>query len=95
MSYPTQGSNDAKALQIALSSSCEYVAFVGSRRKAESLRKKLEGDGLNYQQLSKLKAPAGLDIGAISPDEIALSIVAEIIKIRRHGQRDNSLEIME
>jgi xanthine dehydrogenase accessory factor len=59
------------------------VAFVGSRRKAETLKATLAQRGVAAERLAKLKAPAGLDLGAITPDEIAISIVAEIVAVRR------------
>jgi len=52
------------------------------------LRADLAADGLAPEQLENFKAPAGLDIGAITPDEIAISILAEMIEFRRRGQRD-------
>ncbi len=82
----TQGRGDEAALQAALAIEADYVAFVGSRRKAESLKAKLTERGVDAGRLARLKAPAGLDIGAISPDEIALSIIAEIVAVRRRGQ---------
>lgn len=82
----TQGRGDEAALQAALSVDADYVAFVGSRKKAQALKKKLAELGVAPDQLAKLKAPAGLDLGAITPDEIAVSILAEIIAARRHGQ---------
>lgn len=82
----TQGRGDEAALRAALSVPAEYVAFVGSRAKTASLRAKLEG-GVPEARLDALHAPAGLDIGAITPEEIALSILAEMVARRRRGQR--------
>jgi xanthine dehydrogenase accessory factor len=65
----------------------EYHGFVGSRRKMASLREKLAGQGVAAEAIDRVKAPAGLDIGAITPEEIALSILAEITMERRRGQR--------
>ena len=79
----TQGRGDEAALQAALAIEAEYVAFVGSRKKAETLKAKLAADGTSAVRLARLKAPAGLDLGAITPDEIALSILAEIVAMRR------------
>jgi xanthine dehydrogenase accessory factor len=79
----TQGRGDEAALRAALSAPNSYVAFVGSRAKAAALRAKLGADGVPPEALDRLKAPAGLDIGAITPEEIALSIVAEIVELRR------------
>ena len=79
----TQGKRDREALAAALSSAARYVAFVGSRRKAETLAAQLRGQGVDEAQLMRLKAPAGLDIHGIEPAEIALSILAEIVAQRR------------
>jgi xanthine dehydrogenase accessory factor len=82
----TQGRGDEAALQAALAVDAIYVAFVGSRKKADALRARLIERGVAPERLARLKAPAGLDLGAITPDEIALSILAEIIAARRGGQ---------
>ena len=79
----TQGRGDEAALLAALSVDADYVAFVGSRKKAEALKTKLARDGVSAERLAKLKAPAGLNLGAITPDEIAISIIAEIVAVRR------------
>jgi xanthine dehydrogenase accessory factor len=84
----TQGAGDQAALTAAARiDKARYVAFVGSRRKAASLRKSLAENDFDAGRIDAIKAPAGLDIGAITSDEIALSIMAEIVAIRRHGQR--------
>src|SRR5262249_38993035 len=82
----TQGRGDEAALLAALAVDAAYVAFVGSRRKAEALRATLAERGVDPARLARLKAPAGLDLGAITPDEIAISILAEIVRTRRSGQ---------
>src|SRR5229473_8562098 len=82
----TQGRGDEAALQAALAVETDYVAFVGSRKKAQALRAALAERGVAPQRLARLKAPAGLDLGAITPDEIAVSILAEIVATRRGGQ---------
>jgi xanthine dehydrogenase accessory factor len=79
----TQGRGDEAALLAALAVDVDYVAFVGSRKKAEALKATLARRGVAAARLAKLKAPAGLDLGAITPDEIAISIVAEIVAVRR------------
>jgi xanthine dehydrogenase accessory factor len=81
----TQGRGDEMALRAALAIEARYVAFVGSRKKADALRAKLADNGIARERLAKLRAPAGLDLGAITPDEIALSILAEIVAARRRG----------
>ena len=79
----TQGRGDEAALKAALSVTAEYVAFVGSKKKVASLKTALLAAGVDEARLAKLKAPAGLDLGAITPEEIALSILAEIVAFRR------------
>jgi xanthine dehydrogenase accessory factor len=79
----TQGKRDREALAAALNSAARYVAFVGSRRKAEALAAQLRAQGIGEDRLAQLKAPAGLDIHGIEPGEIALSILAEIVARRR------------
>ena len=83
----TQGRGDRDALRVALHSDAPYVAFVGSRRKAASLSVALAADGVPPGRLAALRAPAGLAIGAIAPEEIAVSILAEIVQVRRQPIR--------
>jgi xanthine dehydrogenase accessory factor len=70
-----------------IATEAEYRAFVGSRRKMAALREKLVGQGVEAAAIDRVKAPAGLDLGAITPEEIAMSILAEITVERRRGQR--------
>lgn len=79
----TQGQGDIAALEQALSAQCQHIAFVGSRRKYATLSEKLIAKGFDPAQVAAVKAPAGLDIGAVTPEEIALSILAELVKLRR------------
>lgn len=65
-----------------------YIAFVASRKKADTLKEKLGSSGISGNRLASLHAPAGLNLGAITPDEIAFSIVGELISRRRRGHRD-------
>jgi xanthine dehydrogenase accessory factor len=83
----TQGKGDEAALRAAVAIDACYHAFVGSRRKMASLRAKLIGEGIDFSLVDRVKAPAGLDLGAITPEEIAMSILAEITIERRRGQR--------
>ena len=88
----TQGRGDEAALRSALATEAAYHAFVGSRRKMASLRDKLLAEGTEAARLDRVKAPAGLDLGAITPEEIAMSILAEITLERRRGQRAPSTD---
>jgi len=83
----TQGKGDEAALKAAVAVDAGYHAFVGSRRKMAALREKLVNEGIDAAALDRFKAPAGLDLGAITPEEIAMSILAEITTLRRRGQR--------
>ncbi len=83
----TQGNGDEAAVRAALSAAAPYKAFVGSRRKMAAIREVLIADGITPEAIDAIKAPAGLDIGAITPEEIALSILAEIVNLRRSAQR--------
>jgi xanthine dehydrogenase accessory factor len=84
----TQGKGDEAALKAAVAIDAAYHAFVGSRRKMAALRVKLVAEGVEASAIDRIKAPAGLDLGAITPEEIAMSILAEITVERRRGQRD-------
>lgn len=83
----TQGKGDDAALRAAVATEAVYHAFVGSRRKMAALREKLVEGGIDAAEIDRVKAPAGLDLGAITPEEIAMSILAEITVERRRGQR--------
>ncbi|MEP1934394.1 MAG: XdhC/CoxI family protein [Roseibium sp.] len=88
----TQGRGDLAALEAALNADAKHVAFVGSRRKIASLKEKLGEKGFEESTLSRLHGPAGLDLGAITPEEIALSILAELLMVRRMGQRSSNIQ---
>ncbi len=80
----THGDSDEIALVEALESPAPYVGLVSSPKRAESIRAYLKKRGFTENSLSRLRAPAGLDIQARSPEEIALSILAEIVQVRRN-----------
>ncbi|MEI4235155.1 XdhC family protein [Roseovarius sp. D22-M7] len=79
----TQGQGDLDALKAALTADARCVAFVGSRRKYAALATKLSVAGLDQSAIDTVRAPAGLDLGAVTPEEIALSILAQLVQIRR------------
>jgi xanthine dehydrogenase accessory factor len=84
----TQGTRDYAALTGALATKAPYVAFISSRAKGKAMRDRLAADGVSEASLARLRAPAGLDIGARTPAEIAISILAEIISLRQAGPKD-------
>ena len=79
----THADSDEDALQRILATDAGYVSLVASRRRAAAIVERLRAAGVSVERLARLKAPAGLDIGAVSPNEIAVSILAEIIQHRR------------
>jgi xanthine dehydrogenase accessory factor len=79
----TQGECDEEALEAALKTEAAYVAFVASKMKAGKTLDLLKERGIAAERLAQVRAPAGLDIHASSPEEIALSILAEIIQTRK------------
>lgn len=76
----TQGEDDEKSLEAAVSSAANYVAFVSSHRKANSIFRTLKKQGVPIEQLAQVKTPAGLDLNAKSPQDVAISILAQIVQ---------------
>jgi len=90
----THGQYDEDALEQALRSPACYVGMVGSRKRGEACRTYLREAGLTEQQIARLRVPAGLDLGAITPEEIAASILAELVQVRRlvTGQKEQMVK---
>ena len=78
--------DDMRVLRWAAQQSARYIGMIGSRRKIVAIYKELEKEGIAREQLMRVHAPVGLDIGAITPEEIAVAIVAELIAIRRGAE---------
>ena len=79
----TMGERDEEALAASLRVAPEYVGVVASRRRYAQIREGVATRGVSEGSFAKVKSPAGLDIGARAPEEIALSILAEIVQVRR------------
>ena len=77
------GREELPALRIGLEADLPYVALVASRRRGEGVIGELRSDGVPSELLDRIDTPAGLDIGARTPEEIAVSILARIIEVRR------------
>jgi xanthine dehydrogenase accessory factor len=77
---------DMRVLAWAVRAEARYVGMIGSKRKVLSVYKALENDGYKPEEFERVFAPMGLEIGALSPEEIAVSIVAELIAVRRNAQ---------
>lgn len=92
----TQGAGDEDALNAALRSPARYVAFVGSKAKVTALKESLAEKGIPTERLAELHGPAGIPIGAVTPEEIALSILADIVQARRRkGAAKSRMEAAE
>ena len=81
----TQHKGDHLSLQKAIESEAGYIALVSSRHRAALVLDYLAATGIPPAQLERVWAPAGLDIGATTPEEIALSIMSQIVALRRGG----------
>lgn len=79
----TMGENDEESIAAALAAQPAYVGVVASRRRFGELRASLAARGVAPEALDRVRNPAGLDIGARLPEELALSILAEIVQLRR------------
>ncbi len=86
----TQGENDEDALEQAINSGAAYISFVASRKKANAVFHQLRQRGITFDQLKRIKTPAGLKINAKLPEEVAISILAEIIEFMRTEEVDSS-----
>jgi xanthine dehydrogenase accessory factor len=76
---------DEIVLEKAVKTDAKYIGMIGSKRKTLTILKKLSEKGIPDQILKKVYSPIGISIGALTPQEIALSIVSELVKIRRIG----------
>lgn len=81
----TQGRGDRRALEAAIGTGSSYVAFVGSRKKSAKLRADLMAGGVSQEHVGAVRGPAGFDIGAATPGEIALAVLADVVRERRQG----------
>ncbi len=78
---------DEGALRSVVGSRAAYIGMIGSARKVRTVLDNLASTGIPQEQLDRVYSPIGLDIGAETPAEIALSIMAEIVNVRRRGRR--------
>ncbi|MBI1898081.1 MAG: XdhC family protein [Acidobacteria bacterium] len=77
--------DDMRVLKWAVGTPARYLAMIGSKRKVISVIKELEKEGIPREQFQRIFAPMGLEIGATTPEEIAVSVVAEMIAVRRNA----------
>ena len=82
----TRGHNeDEQCMRVVMNTSPDYIGLIGSKRRTSIVIERLRESGVPDEQLRKIRAPIGLDIGAVSPEEVALAIMAEIVAERRGG----------
>lgn len=79
--------DDMRVLRWAVQTPARYIGMIGSKRKAITVYRELVKEGLKPELFDRVHSPVGLDIGAITPEEIAVSITAELIALRRHAER--------
>jgi xanthine dehydrogenase accessory factor len=80
--------DDMRVLRWAVDTPVRYIGMIGSQRKVIAIYKQLEKEGIAPDKFARVYAPVGLEIGAITPEEIAVAIVAELIAIRRGASPD-------
>jgi xanthine dehydrogenase accessory factor len=79
--------DDMRILRWAVQTPAHYIGMIGSRRKAITVMRELVAEGIKPDLFDRVYSPVGLDIGAATPEEIAVSILAELIAVRRHAER--------
>jgi xanthine dehydrogenase accessory factor len=77
--------DDMRILRWAVETRARYVGMIGSKRKVIGISKTLQAEGIPAHLFERVHAPIGIDIGAVTPEEIAVAITAELIAIRRHA----------
>lgn len=81
----TQHKGDHRSIARALRSEARYIALIASARRSRLVLGYLPEEGFSGEDLARVRAPAGIDLGARTPEEIALSVISEIVLVRRHG----------
>jgi xanthine dehydrogenase accessory factor len=76
---------DEQCMRAIIGAGADYVGLIGSKRRTNIVLQRLRENGADEMNLEKVRAPVGLDIGAITPEEVALAIMAEIVALRRGG----------
>lgn len=85
---------DKKSLKEVVYSNAKYIGVIGSKRKVTLLMRDLKEDGIDEEKLDFVHSPIGLDIGTETPEEIAISILAEILKARSGGSGKSFKELL-
>jgi xanthine dehydrogenase accessory factor len=79
-------SEDEQCLRAVMTVDADYVGLIGSKRRTNIVLQRVRENGADEERLARVRAPVGLDIGAVTPEEVALAIMAEIVAVRRGGK---------
>jgi len=79
-------SEDEQCLRAVIGIDVDYIGLIGSKRRTNIVLQRLSDDGVDAARLQRVHGPVGLDIGAVTPEEVALAIMAEIVAVRRGGK---------
>ena len=90
-----QGEGDEDAIEAALALDPAYLGVVASRRRFGEMRALLAAKGIDGARLDRIRNPAGLDLGAATPEEVALSILAELVQLRRAAPVADAADVVE
>ena len=85
--YTTGYVVDEQCLHFAVGTKAKYIGMIGSKKKIKEVKEHLRQKGVASEQLDRVHSPMGLEIGAETPEEIAISILAELIKLKRTGEK--------
>jgi len=91
----TQGHYDEPAVEAALATPARYVGLVASEKRAASVKAWLRERGVTAEALARLRAPAGLDLGSVDHEEIAVAILAELVALRATGGFTDAVTVQE
>jgi len=79
-------SEDEQCLRAVIATDLDYIGVIGSKRRTNIVLQRLRENAATEERLKKVHAPVGLDIGAVTPEEVALAIMAEVVAVRRGGE---------
>lgn len=79
-------SEDESCMEAIMETGADYVGMIGSKRRTRIVLDRLREKGIDAKRLATVHAPIGLDIGAVTPEEVALAVIAEIVAVRRGGK---------
>ena len=91
----TQGHYDEKGLEAALATSAGYVGLISSRKRAGSVLEYMRGAGMSEEALARIHAPAGLDLGSLPNNEIAVAVLAEMVALQATGGLTTGVTVAE